>query len=89
MATATKDEGQARALLEKSYEQVKRALQLKPDFGDAHLLKGNLLLRAERAQDALAEFEAYLSIEPNGEFADQTRPVVAKIKRALASQANH
>jgi hypothetical protein len=37
----------------------------------------------------LAEFEAYLSIEPNGEFADQTRTVVAKIKRALASQANH
>ena len=89
MATATKDEGQARALFEKSYEQAKHALQLKPDFGDAHLLKGNLLLRAQRAQDALAEFEAYLSIEPKGEFADQTRTVVAKIKRALASQANH
>ena len=89
MATESKDEVQARALFEKSYDQAKRALQLKPDFGDAHLLKGNLLLRAKRPQDALAEFEAYLSIEPNGEFADQTRTVVAKIKRALASQARH
>jgi tetratricopeptide (TPR) repeat protein len=89
MATESKDEVQARALFEKSYDQAKRALQLNPDFGDAHLLKGNLLLRAKRAQDALAEFEAYLSIEPKGEFADQTRTAVAKIKRALASQAKH
>ncbi len=87
MAMATKDEGQARALFEKSYEQAKHALQLKPDFGDAHLLKGDLLLRAKRAQDALAEFDAYLRIEPKGEFADQTRTMVAKT--ALASQANH
>ena len=87
MAMATKDEGQARALFEKSYEQAKHALQLKPDFGDAHLLKGDLLLRAKRAQDALAEFDAYLRIEPKGEFADQTRTMVAKT--ALASQAKH
>ena len=86
MAAQTKDESQARPLLEKSYNQAKRALELKPDLAAAHLLKGNLLLRAKRAQDALAEFEAYLSSEPHGELAEQTRAVAEKIKKALASQ---
>lgn len=30
-------------LLEKSYDQAKLALELKPDLAAAHLLKGNLL----------------------------------------------
>jgi len=34
-------------------------------------------------------YDAYLRIEPKGEFADQTRTVVAKIKTALGSQAKH
>ena len=83
--TTTKDEAQARPALENAFQEVNRALELKPDLAEAHLLKGNLLLRARRAPDAQTEFEEYLRLAPNGEFAAQTRDLVTKIKQALAN----
>jgi len=81
-----KEEAQWRPLLEKSYEQAKRALELNPDLAGAHLLKGNLLLRVRRTEDAQHEFEEYLRLEPKGQAAEQTRAMVEKIKKALAEQ---
>jgi tetratricopeptide (TPR) repeat protein len=78
----TKDLAQAKPELEKSYEEVKRALILNPSLGSAHLLKGNLLLRVGRANDALTEFNEYLRLEPNGQFANETRTLIDKIKKA-------
>jgi hypothetical protein len=48
------------------------------------LLKGNLLLRVSRVADAVAEFDEYLRLEPNGAFAPETRALVEKIKKATA-----
>jgi predicted Zn-dependent protease len=81
-ARAVKDPAQARPALEKSYEEVKRALTLNPDLAGAHLLKGNLLLRASRTADAVAEFNTYLRLEPNGPVATETRALIEKIKKA-------
>jgi len=78
-ARAVKDLAQARPALEKAYEEVKRALVLNPDLAGAHLLKGNLLLRVSRAADAVAEFNTYLRLEPNGPFAAETRALIEKI----------
>jgi len=77
-----KDLAQARPSLEKSYEEIKRALTLNPDLAGAHLLKGNLLLRVGRAADAVTEFNEYLRLEPNGAFATETRALVDKLKKA-------
>ncbi|HEY3038988.1 MAG TPA: tetratricopeptide repeat protein [Pyrinomonadaceae bacterium] len=85
MAAKFSDEAHYKPLLEKSYVQAKRALELNPDLGAAHLLKGNLLFKARRAQDALHEFEEYVRLDPNGEFVDQTRALIQKIKLALAA----
>jgi tetratricopeptide (TPR) repeat protein len=84
MAAKLRDEAHYRPLLEKSYVQAKRALELKPDLAGAHLLKGNLLFKAKRAEDALHEFEEYVRLDPKGEFVAQTRALVQKIKLALA-----
>lgn len=81
-ARPIKDVTAARPALEKSYQEVKRALSLNPNLSGAHLLKGNLLLRAARSADALNEFDEYLRLEPNGAFALETRAVVEKIKKA-------
>lgn len=62
-----------------------RAHELKPDFPQVHLLMGNIFLRNRDAQRALVEFEDYLKQEPNGPFAPQTRALVEKIRKALAS----
>lgn len=86
LAGKIKDDTQARPNLEKAYEQVKKALELDPNLAQAHLLKGNLLLRVRRAADAQHEFEEYLRLEPKGAFAEQARVTVEKIKKALESQ---
>jgi len=86
MASKIKDDTQARPYLEKAYDQVKKALELNPNLAQAHLLKGNLLLRVRRAADAQHEFEEYLRLEPKGAFAEQARATVEKIKKALESQ---
>ena len=83
-AVKTKDETQSRPLLEKSYEQVKRALELNPNLAEGHLLKGNLLFKVRRPADAQHEYEEYLRLDPKGQYADQTRALVDKIKKALA-----
>jgi tetratricopeptide (TPR) repeat protein len=85
-AREIKDLTQAKPALEKSYEEVKRALTLNPDLAGAHLLKGNLLLRVSRTADALVEFGEYLRLEPNGPFATETRALVDKIRHKEAQK---
>jgi tetratricopeptide (TPR) repeat protein len=84
----TKDLAQAKPALEKSYEEVKRALILNPGLGSAHLLKGNLLLRVGRANDAVTEFNEYLHLEPNGALAAETRALVEKINQKSKMHLN-
>ena len=79
-----KDEAQWRPPLEKSYEQVKQALALDPNLAAAHLLKGNLLFKVRRAEDALHEYDEYLRLDPQGQMAEQTRALAEKIRKALA-----
>lgn len=83
-ARVVKDLAEAKPTLEKSYEEVKRALMLNPQLGTAHLLKGNLLLRVSRTADAVVEFDEYLRLEPNGPFAPETRALVERIKKATS-----
>jgi predicted negative regulator of RcsB-dependent stress response len=86
MASKLKDDAQARPLLSKSYVEAKRTLELNQNLPDAHLLKGNLLLRVRRLEDALKEFEEYLRLDPHGKFAEPTRDWIQKIKKALAQE---
>jgi tetratricopeptide (TPR) repeat protein len=65
---------------------VGRALQLKPDYAEAHLLGGNIFMRVGLPQNALVEYEEYLRLAPQGEFAEQTKEIVQKLKRALAEK---
>jgi tetratricopeptide (TPR) repeat protein len=83
-ARKNKDLADAKPTLEKSYNEVKHALQLKPDLAAAHLLKGNLLLRVSRTTDAVAEFDEYLRLEPKGALASETRALVDKITTATS-----
>ena len=72
--------------IQKAGPQVGTALRLDPKLAEGHLLAGNILLKAKQAENALAEFQAYLVLAPAGEFAPQARDMVAKIKQALASK---
>ena len=64
----------------KAGPHVGTALQLNPKFAPGHLLAANILLSAHQTDNALVEFEEYLRLEPKGEFADQARQTIAKLK---------
>jgi tetratricopeptide (TPR) repeat protein len=70
----------------KAGPQIGRALILKPDYAEAHLLAGNILLRAHQPENSLAEFEEYVRLAPNGEFAAQARQVAQRLRQALAEK---
>jgi len=83
-ARAVKELAEAKPTLEKSYDEVKKALTLNPSLAGAYVVKGNLLLRVGRSADALVAFGEYLRLEPHGPLADETRALVEKIKKANA-----
>ena len=62
---------------------IGKTLQLKPDFAEAHLIAGNILLRLEQRERALVEYQEYLRLAPKGEFADQARDLTEKLKTSL------
>lgn len=72
--------------LAKAGFQVGRTLQLMPDLADAHLLAGNIFMRASLPENALIEYEEYLRLSPKGEFSDQAQEIAHKLKRALAEK---
>lgn len=63
---------------------AQEAIHLQPEFAPAHVVMGNILLKKRDAKAALAEYERYLQLAPEGEFAPQTRSMAGKIKNALA-----
>jgi tetratricopeptide (TPR) repeat protein len=70
--------------LVKAARQVAIALQLNPNFGEAHLLAGNIFLRARKSAEAQAEFEEYLRLDPHGKYVRDTKAIVEEIKKASA-----
>lgn len=62
---------------------VQKAIGLNKDYAGPHFLMGNLLLRREDAEGALAEFREYLRLDPDGAEASEVRDVVAKLEAAL------
>jgi tetratricopeptide (TPR) repeat protein len=67
----------------KAAPAIGHTLQLKPDFAEAHLLAGNILLRIDQRERALTEYQEYLRLEPKGEFAVQTRELVEKLSKVI------
>jgi Flp pilus assembly protein TadD/5-hydroxyisourate hydrolase-like protein (transthyretin family) len=72
-----------RGNIAKAAPAIGRTLQLKPDFAEAHLLAGNILLRLEQRERALVEYQEYLRLEPKGEFAAPTRELVTKLSKVI------
>jgi tetratricopeptide (TPR) repeat protein len=70
----------------KAAPHIGRTLQLKPDFAEAHLFGGNILLKVGQPARALIEYEEYLRLAPSGEYAAPTRELVAKLKKTLSAR---
>jgi tetratricopeptide (TPR) repeat protein len=60
---------------------VGRTLQLKPDFAEAHLLAGNVLLKVGQQQRAKVEYGEYLRLAPKGEYAAEARRLIDQLDK--------
>jgi tetratricopeptide (TPR) repeat protein len=67
----------------KAGKYVARTIELQPNVAEAHLLAGNIFIRAGLPANALIEYEEYLRLAPTGEFSSQTQTLVEKIKKSL------
>lgn len=72
--------------IKKAAPHIGRTLQLKPDLPEAHLLGGNILLKVGEPARALAEYEEYLRLAPEGDYAAPTRELIGKLRKSLAEK---
>jgi Tfp pilus assembly protein PilF len=70
----------------KAGRYVARSIELEPDVAEAHLLAGNIFMRAGLPANALIEYEEYLRLAPKGEFSVQTKALVDKLKKTLPAK---
>jgi len=47
---------------------------------------GNIYLQQEDGEAALAEFEEYLHLDPEGSLAPSVKEIIAQIKKALGKE---
>lgn len=67
----------------KAGKYVARTIELQPNVAEARLLAGNIFIRAGLPENALIEYQEYMRLAPNGEFAAQTQTLIEKIKKSL------
>lgn len=68
----------------KAAPAIGHTLQLKPDFAEAHLLAGNILLKLNQRERAIVEYQEYVRLAPKGEFANESRELIRKLTAAPA-----
>ncbi len=61
---------------------ARKALAINNNFAPPHVVMGNIYLRHRDANAALGEFDEYLKLAPDGQFAPGVREIIAKIHRA-------
>ena len=64
---------------------VRRAIALNKDYASPHVLMGNIYLQEENPNFAMAEFQEYLRLDPQGPDAPAVKEIVAKIQKVLGT----
>lgn len=62
---------------------ARKALAINKDFAPSHVLMGNIYLRHRDVNAALAEFQEYLRLDPQGQHVDAVKEMITKIQKAL------
>ena len=62
----------------KSFED---ALKIDPKHANSHYQLGMCLINLGKMPEAVAEFEAYLQVAPDGQYAAQAKALVTQLKK--------
>ena len=60
-----------------------KTIASQPDYALAHWLMAQIMLKKGDGQGAIAEFQTYLKLDPNGSYAPSVRAVIPKIEAAI------
>jgi hypothetical protein len=70
--------------LPEAAKAIEQAKQLKPEFADIYLISANINIRRQDGPALLADFEAYLKVQPSGPVADEVRKRREAIRSRMA-----
>jgi Flp pilus assembly protein TadD len=76
----------AQSKWEDAEPHVHKSIALNKDYASPHLLMGNIYLRRRDANAALAEYQEYLRLAPEGPQASAAKEIVDRIQRALGQK---
>jgi tetratricopeptide (TPR) repeat protein len=62
---------------------LRQAIALNKDYAGPHALMGNIFIQREEPEDALAEFEECLRLDPEGSMAPAVKEIIVQLKKAL------
>jgi tetratricopeptide (TPR) repeat protein len=75
----------AKGEFQTAVRQLEKAQQFAPDtYGPLHLVKAHALLGLQAYNDAVAELEAYLSKNPQGQDSDKARDTLQRVRSFMA-----
>jgi tetratricopeptide (TPR) repeat protein len=61
-----------------------RSIEINPDYAGPHALMGNIYLMEQDLPFALAEFQQYLQLDPQGSLAPSVKELIANIQKQIA-----
>jgi len=83
LAMAAEDEGHA----DLAIAEYRRAVQARPDYGDAQFNLALLLTKLDRCTEALAVWERFLALEPNSKQAAVARRAATLCRMQIKQNA--
>ena len=63
-----------------AYLRAKDAVKIQPDYPEGHFALGEAAKRLKKKDEAVAEFEAYLKLAPDGERAKAAEKALDELK---------
>lgn len=63
---------------------ARRSIEINPDYAGPHALMGNIYLLEQDLPFALAEFQEYLRLDPQGSLAPSVKQMIAEIQKQMA-----
>ena len=61
--------------------KFEETLKANPNHADAHFQFGMALLNEGKLTEAVAEFESYMKLAPDGQYATQAKGMIAQLKK--------
>ncbi|GGA56025.1 hypothetical protein GCM10011507_04140 [Edaphobacter acidisoli] len=62
-----------------AYLRAKDAVKTEPDYSETHFVLAQVLTKMKKKDEAIAEYQAYLKMDPNGDRAKMVKTALADL----------